>query len=51
MPDLPVCMRYAPHLISVGEERALLEKVPELPFKEFEFHFGQASYRLFRLAL
>ena len=31
-------MRYAPHLISVGEERALLEKVPELPFKEFEFH-------------
>ncbi len=31
-------MRYAPELISAGEERALLDKLPALPFKEFEFH-------------
>jgi alkylated DNA repair dioxygenase AlkB len=37
-PDLPEGMRYAPGLISQGEERALLEKLPALPFKEFEFH-------------
>jgi alkylated DNA repair dioxygenase AlkB len=37
-PDLPEGMRYAPALISAGEERALLEKMPGLPFKEFEFH-------------
>jgi alkylated DNA repair dioxygenase AlkB len=36
-PDLPEGVRYAPDLISVGEEHALLEKVPDLPFKEFEF--------------
>src|SRR3954468_4650896 len=31
-------MRYAPELISPDEERALLQKLPALPFKEFEFH-------------
>jgi alkylated DNA repair dioxygenase AlkB len=31
-------MRYVPGLISPGEERALLDKLPGLPFKEFEFH-------------
>ena len=35
---LPEGMRYAPELVSVGEERALLQKLPGLPFKEFEFH-------------
>jgi alkylated DNA repair dioxygenase AlkB len=37
-PDLPEGMRYVPGLISPGEERALLDKLPGLPFKEFEFH-------------
>jgi alkylated DNA repair dioxygenase AlkB len=37
-PDLPEGMRYAPEIISRGEERALLEKLPGLPFKGFEFH-------------
>ena len=37
-PDLPDGMRYAPELISPAEERALLQKLPALPFKEFEFH-------------
>jgi alkylated DNA repair dioxygenase AlkB len=37
-PDLPQGMRYAPDLISFDEERALLEQLPGLPFKEFEFH-------------
>src|SRR6185369_15318055 len=31
-------MRYATDLISRGQEWALLEKLPALPFKEFEFH-------------
>jgi hypothetical protein len=38
VPDLPDGMGYAPELISPPEERALLEKLPALPFKEFEFH-------------
>ena len=38
VPDLPDGMRYAPELISPAEERALLQKLPTLPFKEFEFH-------------
>ena len=38
VPDLPEGMRYVPDMISRGEERALLEKLPGLPFKEFEFH-------------
>jgi alkylated DNA repair dioxygenase AlkB len=37
-PDLPEGMRYAAELISPDEERALLEVLPALPFKEFEFH-------------
>ena len=37
-PDLPEGLHYEPGLISPGEERALLDKLPELPFKEFEFH-------------
>ena len=36
--DLPEGMRYATAMISPGEERALLEKMPALPFQEFEFH-------------
>src|SRR5437763_7406832 len=31
-------MRYAPDLISVGEEQSLLQELPALPFREFEFH-------------
>jgi len=31
-------MRYTPALISPGEERRLLKKISDLPFKEFEFH-------------
>src|SRR5437764_3392250 len=31
-------MRYRPELISPDEERALLDKLSALPFKEFEFH-------------
>jgi len=38
VPELPDGMRYAPELISSAEERALLQKLPALPFKEFEFH-------------
>ena len=30
--------RYRPDLIGLGEERALVARVRELPFREFEFH-------------
>ena len=36
--DLPEGMGYVPDLLSAIEERALLEHLPGLPFKEFEFH-------------
>src|SRR4051812_1367608 len=36
-PALPEGFRYQPNLISAAQERALLEHVHELPFKEFEF--------------
>jgi hypothetical protein len=38
-PALPEGFKYQPDLISPDDERALLERVRELPFKEFEFHF------------
>lgn len=37
-PALPEGMRYGPELISAEEERGLLDQLPTLPFKEFEFH-------------
>jgi alkylated DNA repair dioxygenase AlkB len=37
-PALPEGFRYQPDIISPDEERALLERIRELPFKEFEFH-------------
>lgn len=37
-PDLPEGMRYASEFISPDEERAILEGLPALSFKEFEFH-------------
>ena len=36
-PDQPEGLRYAPELIASAEERALVHKMAELPFKEFEF--------------
>ena len=36
--ELPAGMRYASELISPGEERALVEELARLPFREFEFH-------------
>ena len=35
---LPEGFRYRPELIDAAEEGALLERVRELPFREFEFH-------------
>ena len=37
-PPEPEGMRYEPDFLSGEEERALLEGLPELPFREFEFH-------------
>ena len=35
---LPEGLRYRPGLVGAAEERALLERVRALPFREFEFH-------------
>jgi alkylated DNA repair dioxygenase AlkB len=35
---LPPGLRYQPALISSSDEAALVERVRELPFREFEFH-------------
>lgn len=35
---MPEGLRYQPALISVGDEQALIARVRELPFREFEFH-------------
>jgi alkylated DNA repair dioxygenase AlkB len=37
-PVLPDGMRYAADLLTRHEEAALLQAIPSLPFKEFEFH-------------
>jgi alkylated DNA repair dioxygenase AlkB len=37
-PALPDGMRYASDILSRQEEAALLDALPSLPFKEFEFH-------------
>ena len=36
--ELPAGMRYAPDVLTPHEGQALLEEIPALPFKEFEFH-------------
>src|SRR2546423_11739689 len=36
--ELPAGIRYAPDLISVEEEQSLLQELPALSFREFEFH-------------
>ena len=37
-PELPDGFRYRPNIVSPHEEKELLERINELPFKEFEFH-------------
>jgi hypothetical protein len=37
-PNLPEGLRYLRELISPSEEDALLLRLRELPFKEFDFH-------------
>src|SRR3954462_15847551 len=36
--ELPPGMRYMPRVLSVQYEHALLDALPALPFKDFEFH-------------
>jgi len=37
-PALPDGFRYSADVVSAGDERALLEQIRALPFREFEFH-------------
>jgi alkylated DNA repair dioxygenase AlkB len=37
-PQMPEGFKYAPDVFSMDEERALVELIQPLPFKEFEFH-------------
>src|SRR3954467_12405337 len=36
--DLPEGLRYRPSLIGADEDKSLVARVSELPFREFEFH-------------
>jgi alkylated DNA repair dioxygenase AlkB len=36
--ELPEGMRYAAALVSPAEEQSLLDELPRLPFREFQFH-------------
>jgi alkylated DNA repair dioxygenase AlkB len=45
-PRLPDGFRYQADLISAEEERALLARLPELPFKEFEFQGYRGKRRV-----
>ena len=38
VPQLPEGFRYRPELIGTADERALVARLRELPFREFEFH-------------
>jgi alkylated DNA repair dioxygenase AlkB len=38
LPELPECFRYRSELISPAEEEALLARVRNMPFRDFEFH-------------
>lgn len=44
-PFLPEGFRYRPDLISSPEEQSLIERIRELPLKEFEFHGFTARRR------
>jgi alkylated DNA repair dioxygenase AlkB len=37
-PELPEGFKYQPELVSPDQERGLLQRIRDLPFKEFEFH-------------
>jgi alkylated DNA repair dioxygenase AlkB len=37
-PELPEGFRYQPEIVSPQDENQLLERIKQLPFKEFEFH-------------
>ena len=37
-PQLPEGFRYRPDLITLNAEKEILSRIPDLPFKEFEFH-------------
>lgn len=45
-PTLPEGFKYQPDVISADDERALLERVKGLPFKDFEFHGFVAKRRV-----
>jgi alkylated DNA repair dioxygenase AlkB len=45
-PELPEGFRYQPDVISADDERGLLERIRELPLKEFEFHGFTAKRRV-----
>jgi alkylated DNA repair dioxygenase AlkB len=45
-PALPEGFRYRPEIISTDDEQRLLERIRELPLKEFEFHGFTAKRRV-----
>jgi alkylated DNA repair dioxygenase AlkB len=45
-PPLPEGFRYFPGFLSAGEERSLVERFSDLPFKEFEFRRYRGNRRV-----
>ena len=45
-PELPEGFKYLPEIVSADDERGLLERISELPLKEFEFHGFTAKRRV-----
>jgi hypothetical protein len=49
-PALPDGFRYAPDVVPDDLQEALLEMMPGLPFKAFDFHRFEGKRRTFRMA-
>jgi len=45
--SLPDGFRYIPDVLSVAEEKSLVERFEKLPFKPFEFHSYLANRRIY----
>jgi alkylated DNA repair dioxygenase AlkB len=44
--SLPQGFRYEPEVLTPEQEQAVLERLPELPFEEFQFHGYQGKRRV-----
>jgi alkylated DNA repair dioxygenase AlkB len=45
-PELPAGFRYIPDVISIADEKSLVQRFEKLPLKPFEFHGHQGNRRI-----